>query len=75
MKRLREARKGASTVDVVTLQLMSLEKKRTLITKVVAEFHGRVLQSIACKCVFHAIATWLPVAHLEFNESGATKYQ
>ena len=38
-KRLREARKGARTVDGVTLQLMRPEEKRTLITKVVAECH------------------------------------
>ena len=42
-------------------------------TKVVAECHKRVLQYIACKHAFHATATWLPVAHLEVNESGATK--
>ena len=75
MKPLREARKGARTVVGVPLQLMSPAEKRTLITKVVAECHERVLQYIACKGAFHDTATWLPVAHLDFNESGATKDQ
>ena len=34
-----------------------------------------MLQPIACKRAFHATATWLPVAHLEVNESGDTKDQ
>ena len=75
MKRLREACKGSRTVDGVTLQLMVPAEKRTLITKVVAECHNIVLQSIAYKCAFHATATWLSVTHLEVNKSGATKDQ
>ena len=62
MKQLREdckACKGERTVDGVTLQLMSPADKRNLITKVVAECHKRVLQSISCKCTFHATETWL----------------
>ena len=74
-KQLREARKGARTVHGVTLQLMSPEEKRTLITKVVADCHERVIQSIACKRALHATETWLPVAHLKVNKSGATKDQ
>ena len=75
MKWLQEAHKGARTVDGVTLQLMSPTEESTLITKVVSECHKRVLQYIACKRAFHATAMWLPVAHLEVNESGATKDQ
>ena len=75
MKRLQEARNGARTVDGVTLQLMSPAEKRTLIIKIVAECHERVLQSIACKRALHTTATWLLIAHLEVNESGATEDQ
>ena len=75
IKRLQEACKGARTVDGVTLQLMSPVKKTTLINKVVAECHKRVLQSIACKRAIHATETWLPVAHLKVNKSDATKDQ
>ena len=75
MKRLQETRKGARKVYGDTLQLMSLAEKRNLITKVIDECHERVLQSIACKRAFHATSMWLLVAHLEVNESGATKDQ
>ena len=73
MKRLWKALKGERTMDGVTLQLMSPAEKRTLIIKVLAECHERVLQSIACKSALHPTATWLLVAHLEVDESGATK--
>ena len=75
MKRLWKALKGERMVYGVTLQLMSPAEKRTLIIKVLAECHKRVLQSIACKRALHVTATWLLVAHLEVNESGATKDQ
>ena len=75
MKRLWEALKGARTVDGVNLQLMIPAEKRTLIKKFVDECHERVLQSIECKRAFHTTSTWLPVTHLEVNESGATNDQ
>ena len=75
MKWLRESRKGARTVDCITLHIISPAEKRILINKVVAQCHERVLQYISCKRAFHSTATWLPVAHLEVNKSGATKDQ
>ena len=75
MKCLRESRKGARTVDCITLQIISPAEKRILINKVVAQCHERVLQYIACKHALHATATWLLVAYLNVNKSGVTKDQ
>ena len=75
MKRLREALKGESMVDGVTFHIINPAENNTFITKVLDECHKRVLQYIGCKRAFHATSTWLPVAHLEVNESGANKDQ